>query len=157
MIDLPYLQCYKFDQCINIDTPCAQNRMRIAILRNHLNIVNQHFRHIDFGFTSCCFLGKTLDSNDQNQVADQRFSLKHWFAGGVTLAAQKTCLRLLFKVFRFLGSTAMMLGYQASDSETNCDFSFTLFFSIRPTDRPTQYQERHSTLNEKKGGMALSC
>ena len=24
---------------------------------------------------------KTLDSNDQNQVADQRFSLKRWFAG----------------------------------------------------------------------------
>ena len=24
----------------------------------------------------------TLDSNDQNQVADQRFSLKQWFAGG---------------------------------------------------------------------------
>ena len=27
-------------------------------------------------------MGKTLDSNDQNQVADQRFSLKQWFAGG---------------------------------------------------------------------------
>ena len=25
---------------------------------------------------------KTLDSNDQNQVAGQRFSLKQWFAGG---------------------------------------------------------------------------
>ena len=25
---------------------------------------------------------KTLDSNDQNQVADPRFSLKQWFAGG---------------------------------------------------------------------------
>ena len=25
---------------------------------------------------------KTLDSNDQNQVADLRFSLKQWFAGG---------------------------------------------------------------------------
>ena len=25
---------------------------------------------------------KTLDSNDQNQVTDQRFSLKRWFAGG---------------------------------------------------------------------------
>ena len=25
---------------------------------------------------------KTLDSNDQIQVADQRFSLKQWFAGG---------------------------------------------------------------------------
>ena len=25
---------------------------------------------------------KTLDSNDQNQVANQRFSLKQWFAGG---------------------------------------------------------------------------
>ena len=27
-------------------------------------------------------IGKTLDSNDQNQVAGQRFSLKQWFAGG---------------------------------------------------------------------------
>ena len=25
---------------------------------------------------------KTLDSNDQIQVADQRFSLKQWFVGG---------------------------------------------------------------------------
>ena len=25
---------------------------------------------------------KTLDSNDQNQVADQRFSLKQWFSAG---------------------------------------------------------------------------
>ena len=25
---------------------------------------------------------KTLDSNDRNQVADQRFPLKQWFAGG---------------------------------------------------------------------------
>ena len=25
---------------------------------------------------------KTLDSNDQKQVADQLFSLKQWFAGG---------------------------------------------------------------------------
>ena len=25
---------------------------------------------------------KALDSNVQNQVADQRFSLKQWFAGG---------------------------------------------------------------------------
>ena len=25
---------------------------------------------------------KTLDSNDPNKVADQRFSLKQWFAGG---------------------------------------------------------------------------
>ena len=31
---------------------------------------------------SSWFIGKTLDSNDQNQVADQRFSLKQWFAGG---------------------------------------------------------------------------
>ena len=28
------------------------------------------------------FNGKTLDSNDQNRVADQWFSLKQWFAGG---------------------------------------------------------------------------
>ena len=32
---------------------------------------------------------KTLDSNDQNQVADQQFSLKQWFAGG----AQSSGLR----------------------------------------------------------------
>ena len=26
------------------------------------------------------------------------------------------------------------------------------FFFFNPTDRPTQYQETHATLNEKKGG-----
>ena len=32
---------------------------------------------------ACSFQqGKTLDSNDQNLVADQRFSVKQWFAGG---------------------------------------------------------------------------
>ena len=36
---------------------------------------------------------------------------------------------------------------RASYSETSCD----IFFS----EPPTQYQETHSTLNEKKGGMAL--
>ena len=34
-------------------------------------------------------LGKTLDSNDQNQVADQRFSLKQWFAGVLNLAGSE--------------------------------------------------------------------
>ena len=29
---------------------------------------------------------------------------------------------------------------------------FLVFFFFNPTDRPTQYQETHSTLNEKKGG-----
>ena len=28
-------------------------------------------------------------------------------------------------------------------------------FFFNPTDQPTQYQETHPTLNEKKGGMAL--
>ena len=54
-----------------------------------------------------------------------------------------------FWVHVLLFSTAMMLGYQASDSGNAYDF-FGFFFSIRPTDRPTQYQERHSTVNEKK-------
>ena len=45
--------------------------------------------------------GRPLDSNDQNQVADQRFSLKQWFVGGCSVSrAQKTWLwSLLFKVF----------------------------------------------------------
>ena len=34
----PYLQCYKFDQFVNIDTPYAQYRMRNAILRNHFAV-----------------------------------------------------------------------------------------------------------------------
>ena len=33
----PYLQCYKFDQFVNIDTLYAQYRMRNAILRNHVH------------------------------------------------------------------------------------------------------------------------
>ena len=32
---------------------------------------------------------KTLDSNDQKQVADQRFSLKQWFAGRAQSAGSK--------------------------------------------------------------------
>ena len=35
----PYLQCYKFDQFVNIDTTYAQYRIHSAILRNHLNYV----------------------------------------------------------------------------------------------------------------------
>ena len=69
-------------------------------------ILPQHppaFRHIDFGFTSCCFPG----------------------------------------------STAMMPGYQASDSENAYDFFLGFFFQ---SDRPTQYQETHSTVNKKKRG-----
>ena len=31
-----------------------------------------------------------------------------------------------------------------------------IFFFFFQFDRPTQYQETHSTLNEKKGGMALT-
>ena len=38
-------------------------------------------------------LWKTLDSNDQNQVADQRFSLKQCFCWGCSVSrAQKTWL-----------------------------------------------------------------
>ena len=33
-------------------------------------------------FQTSCNNGKTLHSNDQKQVADQRFSFKQWFAGG---------------------------------------------------------------------------
>ena len=38
---------------------------------------------------SAIFEWKSLDSNGQNQVADQGFSLKQWFAGG----AQSRSLR----------------------------------------------------------------
>ena len=43
----------------------------------------------------------------------------------------------------------MILGFQVSYSQTSCDF-FLPFF-IRPTDRPTQNQEMHSTLRKKRG------
>ena len=44
-------------------------------------------------------------------------------------------------------SFKVVLGYQGLlYSQTNCDFLFRFF----QTDRPTQYQETHSTLNEKK-------
>ena len=33
--------------------------------------------------------GKTSDSNDQNHVADQRFSLKQWFAVVLSLAGSE--------------------------------------------------------------------
>ena len=32
---------------------------------------------------------KTLDSNDQNQIADQWFSLKQWFAGVLSLTGSE--------------------------------------------------------------------
>ena len=41
----------------------------------------------------------------------------------------------------------MMPGYQASDSENAYDCFFRFFFQ---SDRPTQYQETHSTVNKKK-------
>ena len=51
----------------------------------------------------------------------------------------------------FPGSTAMMLEYQASKSENAVFFLGFFFFQ---SDRPTQYQETHLTLNETKQGMA---
>ena len=42
----------------------------------------------------------------------------------------------------------MMMGYQASYRETCSDFLLKFFFF--QSDRPTQYQETRSTLNEKK-------
>ena len=44
----------------------------------------------------------------------------------------------------------MMLWYQASYILLVI-FFLGFFFSIRPTDRPTEYQEMISRLNEKKG------
>ena len=38
----PYLECYKSEIFLNIDTPYAQYRMRGAILRNHLYNVLRH-------------------------------------------------------------------------------------------------------------------
>ena len=43
----------------------------------------------------------------------------------------------------------MMPGYQASDPENAHDFFLGFFFQ---SDRPTQYQETHSTVNKKKKG-----
>ena len=49
------------------------------------------------------------------------------------------------------GSTAMMLGYQASDSENAYDFFFLgFFFSIRPTD-PISGNAFHGKRKKKKG------
>ena len=45
-------------------------------------------------------------------------------------------------------SFKVVLGYQGLlHSQTTCDFFFRFFFQ---SDRPTQYQETHSTLNERK-------
>ena len=48
----------------------------------------------------------------------------------------------------------MMLGYQASDSETTYDIFLGVFFQ---SDRPTRYQETHSTVNDKKIQAALNA
>ena len=50
----------------------------------------------------------------------------------------------------------MILGYQASDSETTCEFFFFFAFCVfNPTDRPHNDQETHSALKEKKYGDGL--
>ena len=51
-------------------------------------------------------------------------------------------------IFSVPCSRAMMLGYQTSDSENAYDFFLGFFFF--ESDRPTHYQETHSTVNEKK-------
>ena len=43
-------------------------------------------------------------------------------------------------------------GTRANYSETYCDFFLGFFFQ---SDRPTQYQETHSTVNEEKKGSGL--
>ena len=52
----------------------------------------------------------------------------------------------------------VILGTRASYSESSCNFFWGgfQFFFLNPTDRPTQYQETHSTLNEKKRGGAVA-
>ena len=48
-------------------------------------------------------------------------------------------------------------GSKASYSETSCYLGFFLDFFFQ-SDRPTQYQETHSTLNEKIGdGLKELC
>ena len=41
-------------------------------------------------------------------------------------------------------------GTRASYSDTSCDILFLVFFFFFQSEQPTQYQETHSTLNEKK-------
>ena len=50
------------------------------------------------------FSRKTLDSNDQNQVADQRFSLKQWFARGAQSRGLRKpgCGHCYLRFFNFL-------------------------------------------------------
>ena len=49
----------------------------------------------------------------------------------------------------------IVLGYLAYYSETSCDFFFKFLFFFQ-SDRPTQYQETHSTVNEEKKGDGLT-
>ena len=54
------------------------------------------------------------------------------------------------------GSSAIMLGFQASYSQNSCDFDkrfffFFFFFFFFSSDQPTEKKETHSTLNEEKG------
>ena len=46
----------------------------------------------------------------------------------------------------------VILGYQGLLFRDSCDLFFFLGVFFFQFDRPTQYQETHSTLNEKKGG-----
>ena len=52
---------------------------------------------------------KTLDINDHNQVADQRFSLKQWFAGGLSLASSENLVVGIVIILRFFSPRASHL------------------------------------------------
>ena len=86
-------------------------------------------------------IGKTLDSNDQNQVAGQRFSLKQWFAGG----AQSRGLRkpgcghgyLRFLSFHCLGTPTWPPWRHVKtlyEMEMNCPIAKTPLLKVKDTE-----------------------
>ena len=111
---------------------------------------------------------KTLDSNDQNQVADQRFSLKQWFAGG----AQSRGLRKRgcghCKVFQQLPATSGRPVYYGKDTTHKTLWTYKIrlpscFQHVNALLSPTETirnargwpQSRHQSLGSTQGSGKL--
>ena len=96
------------------------------------------------------------DSNDQKQVADQRFSLKQWFSGVLSLAGSENlvvvsslpCSRLLCRHATLLGddTTRLQERYTRNTCSTHLSFASKAlsYFKPRHALTPKKILERFS-------------
>ena len=96
---------------------------------------------------------KTLDCNDQNQVADQRFSLKQWFAGVLSLAGSQNLVvviviygfsykkRQLLELSSFVRRSHISLVYNPHFKYTFISFPFTVVLPTHLKEKKNRYEE----------------